>query len=159
MLGPQAKPLVKSKEAPLDEAGWLGVCRKILSLNNGIRYAGIVDSIGKEIASVYRSDITRPLLTHGESKTAIIRSTVIIDNTGKHNEKLGDPVYSFTRFEKVEWATIPLKGYFGKNKKIRDDPKNRGMLLMLSFDACALDHDALVTQQIIPYLDNLPTTS
>ncbi len=27
MLGPQAKPLVESK-ASLDEAGWLGVCRK-----------------------------------------------------------------------------------------------------------------------------------
>ncbi|MEW6603197.1 MAG: hypothetical protein AB1351_00740 [Thermoproteota archaeon] len=91
-----------------------------MSLNKGIRYAGIVDSIGKEIASVYRSDITRPLLSPGESKTAIIQSAVNIDGTGKHNKKLGDTVYSFTRFEKVEWATISIRGYFGRNKKIRE---------------------------------------
>jgi hypothetical protein len=50
------------------------------------------------------------------------------------------------------------KWLFRQEQKDQDDPKNRGMLLMLSFDARALDYDALISRQIIPYLDSLPTS-
>lgn len=111
------------------------LCRKILSVNRSIRFAGIADGSGKVAASAYRDGLS-PLLTEQESEMSITQSTICMLIRRSHEEKMGGLVYSATVYGKVKRATVPLRG---------------GLALMVSFDADA-EHDRLLVGGIIPLL-------
>src|SRR5215212_9391937 len=96
------------------------ICKKIIGLDDSIRFAGIPNKFGKQIVVEYREGL-EPFLTDSESELYAIE-TVIRMNTRKDFEsKLGKPIYSFTLYEKLKRATIPLDS--------KDYP-----ILMLSFE-------------------------
>ena len=77
------------------------VCRKIIEIDNKIRFAGIPNKFGKQIVVEYRKGLDS-LLTDSESELYAIE-TVIRMNTRKDFEsKLGKPIYSFTFYKKTE---------------------------------------------------------
>ena len=113
------------------------VCRKIIDMDNKIRFAGIPNKFGKQIVVEYRKGLD-PLLTDSESELYAIE-TVIRMNTRKDFEsKLGKPIYSFTLYEKLKRVTIPLDN--------KDYP-----ILMVSFDIEA-DDESIILKKIIPFV-------
>jgi hypothetical protein len=113
------------------------VCKRIIELDDKIRFAGIPNKFGKQIVVEYRKGLD-PLLTDSESELYAIE-TVIRMNTRKDFEsKLGKPVYSFTLYEKLKRVTIPLDS--------KDYP-----ILMVSFDIEA-NHESIILKNIIPFI-------
>lgn len=113
------------------------VCKRIIQLDDTIRFAGIPNKFGKQIVVAYREGLD-PLLTDSESELYAIE-TVIRMNTRKDFEsKLGKPIYSFTLYEKVKRATITLES--------KEYP-----ILMVSFDIQA-DHDYIILDKIMPII-------
>ena len=113
------------------------VCRKIIDMDNKIRFAGIPNKFGKQIVVEYRKGLDS-LLTDSESELYAIE-TVIRMNTRKDFEsKLGKPIYSFTLYEKLKRVTIPLDN--------KDYP-----ILMVSFDIEA-DDESIILKKIIPFV-------
>lgn len=113
------------------------VCRKIIDMDNKIRFAGIPNKFGKQIVVEYRKGLDS-LLTDNESELYAIE-TVIRMNTRKDFEsKLGKPIYSFTLYEKLKRVTIPLDN--------KDYP-----ILMVSFDIEA-DDESIILKKIIPFV-------
>ena len=113
------------------------VCKRIIELDDNIRFVGIPNKFGKQIVVEYRKGLD-PLLTDSESELYAIE-TVIRMNTRKDFEsKLGKPVYSFTLYEKLKRVTIPLDS--------KDYP-----ILMVSFDIEA-NHESIILENIIPFI-------
>ena len=113
------------------------ICKKIIGLDDSIRFAGIPNKFGKQIVVEYREGL-EPFLTDSESELYAIE-TVIRMNTRKDFEsKLGKPIYSFTLYEKLKRVTISLDS--------KDYP-----ILMVSFDIHA-DHETIILNKIIPFV-------
>jgi hypothetical protein len=113
------------------------ICKKIIEIDDTIRFVGIPNKFGKQIVAEYREGL-EPFLTDTESELYAIE-TVIRMNTRKDFEsKLGKPIYSFTLYEKLKRVTIPLES--------KDYP-----ILMVSFDIQA-DHETIILNKIIPFV-------
>src|SRR5215204_5503964 len=113
------------------------VCKKIIELDDTIRFVGIPNKFGKQIVVEYREGL-EPFLTDTESELYAIE-TVIRMNTRKDFEsKLGKAIYSFTLYEKLKRVTVSLDNY--------DYP-----VLMVSFDI-GVDHESIILEKIIPFV-------
>jgi hypothetical protein len=118
---------VANKSEPNDELD--NLCDQILKTDNSIRFAGIANKMGKTIKVAYRKGSDH-LLTPDESDLSMIESVLRMTTRGDLQPKLGKPIYSFTLYEKVKRATIPLAN--------EEYP-----VLMVSFDIEA-DHESLI---------------
>jgi hypothetical protein len=91
-----------------------GLCNDILESDRSIRFVGISDKMGKQIASSYRAELV-PLLTPIEIEMSAIESVLTIESvlrmkTRKDFEsKLGKPIYTFTLYQKIKRVTITLE--------------------------------------------------
>jgi len=104
-------------------------CKQILELDKTIRFVGIADISTELVMSEYREGVT-PLLPGKESEMSLFQSVMRMESREGEEEKLGKTIYSFTVFEKVKRATIPL----------HDNYK-----LMVSFDTSA-DHESIISK-------------
>ena len=111
------------------------LCKQICELDKGIRFAGVVDKFGKLIMTKYRST-SIPLLSKEESQLSIVQGTIRMGSRSTLQPKLGKIVYTFTFYEKVKRATIPL---------------TNNSYLMVSFDIEG-DHDTVMMKKILPLL-------
>lgn len=83
-------------------------CKKILN-EDGIRFIGIINNIGRQIAGGYKTGIT-PLVDDDKHKMGIQHSlgyTLIKD----FDESLGPVEYIVTKRKKVVMITIPLQNH------------------------------------------------
>jgi hypothetical protein len=106
-------------------------------MDGSIRFAGIANTMGKTVKVAYRKGSDH-LLTPDESDLSTIESVLRMTTRGDLQSKLGKPIYSFTLYEKVKRATIPLDS--------EEYP-----VLMVSFDIEA-DHDSLIKNKLLPLL-------
>ncbi len=113
------------------------LCRDILALDPGIRFAGIVSRKGEMLTYEYRSDV-RPLLTDNEANLSTLQSIARVITRETFESKLGKAMYSITVYEKVKRATVPLHN---ANKDV----------LVLSFDIAARP-GPIITKKILPML-------
>ncbi|MDQ3840300.1 MAG: hypothetical protein M3297_13655 [Thermoproteota archaeon] len=119
------------------EARLHNVCKRIVELDDKIRFAGIPNKFGKQIVVEYRKGL-EPLLTDTESELYAIETVIRMNTRRDFESKLGKPIYSFTLYEKLKRVTIPLDSM--------DYP-----ILMVSFDIDA-DHEAIILKDIIPFV-------
>lgn len=96
---------------------------------------GIADRYGKIIASHYREGL-QPLLSKTDSERSVVQSAIRMSTRRTLEAKLGSTVYSFTMYEKVKRATLPMA---------------REELLMVSFDVGS-DHEEIILKRIMPLL-------
>jgi hypothetical protein len=113
------------------------ICDQILSLDGSIRFAGIANKMGKVIAHKFRSDAA-PMLSFEELEGSVIKSVLRMKTREDYETKLGRAVYTFTLYEKVKRASIPLQ----------DD---NYVLLIVSFEKDA-DHESIILSKILPAL-------
>jgi hypothetical protein len=114
-------------------------CRQILAEDSCIRFAGISDKFGKQIAGEYRKGLTS-LLTECQSDLSAIESIIRMNTRIDLQLQMGKPLYSFTVYEKIKRTTLSLDN--------EDYP-----ILMVSFDTEA-DHESIILNKIIPCIKN-----
>ena len=117
-----------------------GLCKDILESDRSIRFVGISDKMGKQIASSYRAELA-PLLTPTEIEMSAIESVLRMKTRKDFESKLGKPIYTFTLYQKIKRVTITLE-----NKEYP--------ILMASFDIEA-DHDNIIVNKILPLINEL----
>jgi hypothetical protein len=117
-----------------------GLCKDILESDRSIRFVGISDKMGKQIASSYRDKLV-PLLTPTEIEMSAIESVLRMKTRKDFESKLGKPIYTFTLYQKIKRVTITLE-----NKEYP--------ILMASFDLEA-DHDNIIVNKILPLINEL----
>lgn len=113
------------------------ICGQILSMDNAIRFAGIANSMGKVVAHQFQEGVA-PVLTFNELEGSAIKSVLRMKTREDHETKLGKAIYTFTLYEKLKRASIPLEH--------RDYA-----LLMVSFDKKA-DHEDIILNKILPVM-------
>ena len=83
-------------------------CKKILELDQSIRFAGMCTPDGKLLAAEYREQVD-PLLTYRELEFSAISSTIrALERNMMTEVKLGRVVYSVSAYENVKRATFSL---------------------------------------------------
>jgi hypothetical protein len=115
------------------------ICNEILSLDKSIRFAGITDKMGKVVAHQFREGVT-PMLTFEELEGSAIKSVLRMKTREDYEAKLGRAVYTFTLYDKVKRASIPLQ---------HEDYA----LLIASFEKDA-SHESIILSKILPVLQN-----
>lgn len=111
------------------------LCKQISQSDGSVRFVGIADKYGKQVAVNYREGLV-PYLNQTESEIYSI-DTVMRMNTRKEMEvKLGRVIYSFTLYENLKRATIYTENI--------DYPA-----LMVSFDTNS-EHDSIILNKILP---------
>jgi hypothetical protein len=111
------------------------LCRQILQSDDNIRFVGIADKYGKQVAANYRDGLI-PYLNQTESEIYSMDAVMRMNSRMELESRLGKVIYSFTLYEKLKRATI----YSGNI----DYP-----VLMTSFDIQS-DHDSIILNKIIP---------
>lgn len=111
------------------------LCKQIIQSDNSIRFVGIADKYGKQVAVNYREGLV-PYLDQTESEIYSIDTVMRMNSRLEMESKLGKVIYSFTLYEKLKRATI----YVGNI----DYP-----VLMTSFDTHS-DHDSIILNKILP---------
>jgi hypothetical protein len=117
-----------------------GLCKDILESDRSIRFVGVSDKMGKQIASSYRAELV-PLLTPTEIEMSAIESVLRMKTRKDFESKLGKPIYTFTLYQKIKRVTITLE-----NKEYP--------ILMASVDLEA-DHDNIIVNKILPLINEL----
>jgi hypothetical protein len=115
------------------------LCRQILAEDSCIRFVGISNKFGRQIAGEYREGLI-PLLTECQSDLCAIESIIRMNTRIDLQSQIGKPIYSFTLYEKIKRTTISLDN--------KDYP-----ILMVSFDTEA-DHESIILNKIIPFVKN-----
>jgi hypothetical protein len=100
------------KNTKLENVILPSLCKQILEADNSIRFVGVANKFGTQIASQYRKGLV-PLLTESQSQLSTIESAIrMYTRIGEKDveSKLGNPIYSFTLYEKkIKRATFLLE--------------------------------------------------
>lgn len=114
---------------------------QVAVLDGRIRFAGIVNKLGRIVASNYRKNLI--LLSNGEeTEDSIPQSIPKICLQPVLEGKLGRTLYCIVASEKEKRATIPLFDSYG----------NIGSILLVSFDSetSAGNIESLIMDRILP---------
>ena len=111
------------------------LCNQIIQSDDSIRFVGIANKYGKQVAVKYRDGVV-PYLNQTESEIYSIDTVMRMNSRKELESKLGKVIYSFTLYENLKRATI----HVGNN----DYP-----VLMASFDTHS-DHDNIILNKILP---------
>ncbi|HEX7031815.1 MAG TPA: hypothetical protein VF172_02330 [Nitrososphaera sp.] len=119
------------------------LCQQILSVDGGVRFAGVADYRGNILATKYRKEIEKsPLLTEDELRLSVSQSVIRMGTRKSLEGSLGKPLYSITTYEKVKRATIPI---------VCD---GHDYMLMISLDLASRP-GPLINKKIIPLVKSL----
>jgi hypothetical protein len=122
-------------------------CKKVIELDNSIRFAGIADEDGKLKSIAERAGL-KPLLTPEQRAQYAITAATRQFTRLRWEYMLGKIQYASSNFEKLRRATIP----------ITDENSNLSYVLLLSFDPEANNFHQIITQKIIPTVNQYKTT-
>lgn len=111
------------------------LCKQIIQSDDSIRFVGIADKYGKQVAVNYREGLV-PYLNQTKSEIYSIDTVMRMNSRKELESKLGRVIYSFTLYEKLKRATIYTENI--------DYP-----VLMVSFDPRS-DHDHIILNKILP---------
>jgi hypothetical protein len=113
------------------------LCNRILESDSSIRFVGVPNKMGKQIVSSYRAGLI-PLLTPWDIENLAMKSVLRMNTRKDFESKLGKPIYSFTKYQKIKRVTITLEN--------EEYP-----ILMASFDIEA-DHENIIVNKILPMI-------
>jgi hypothetical protein len=83
------------------------LCDRIIKLDRGIRFAGIVNSKGEVIEGGFKHGI-EPLLDGTDEQQMYIQSLSHLNLLQSYSDRMGSVRYSLTEHEKVSLLTFPL---------------------------------------------------
>ena len=94
-------------KSPNPESPEAQKCKKILTLDKSIRFAGICSNEGKILAAEYKKGIS-PLFNSLELEFSATKSAIRAIERNMLGAKLGQMFYSVTAYENVKRATFTL---------------------------------------------------
>jgi len=118
-------------------------CTQILEKDYFIKSAAIANNLGNIVASVSRPGLI-DLMSPQEDARAAVQAVIRSATRDKFKSKIGDLLFSISRYSKEIRATIPLQP--------DTDIKNR-LLLLLTFDIDA-EADFIILKKILPYISD-----
>jgi len=89
-------------DAPLQE-----LCEKIYSINQHIRFAGVITKMGRLVAGGMRPDI-ESLEDRENSSKLYVQFALMTEMRKDFDDIFGKAIYSFTEREKIKLASFPL---------------------------------------------------
>ncbi len=116
------------------------LCRQILDKDYFIRSAKIADHLGHIIASAYTLGLIE-LMSSEETERAAVQAAIRFATRDKFKSKIGDLLFSISRYSKEVRATIPIQD---SNTKSR-------FLLLLTFYKDA-EADFIILKKILPFI-------
>jgi hypothetical protein len=131
-------------------------CKQILAKDYFIKSATITDDVGHIIASAHRS-YSVDIMTPEENSRAAAQAAIRAATRNKFRPKLGELLFSISRYEHEVRATVPIKGrqqqeqqddhYYNYNNGSDSNSiiKNK-FLLLLSFDT-GIDADYVILKK------------
>jgi hypothetical protein len=131
-----------NKEEQIERA-FSEFCKKVIDLDSSIRFAGIADEDGKLKSIAERAGL-KPLLSPEERAQYAITAATRQFTRLRWEYMLGKIQYASSNFEKLRRATIP----------ITDENSNLSYVLLLSFDPEASHFHQVITQKIIPTIND-----
>jgi hypothetical protein len=116
-------------------------CTQILEKDYFIRSAAIADNLGNIMASISRRGLI-DLMSPQEDARAAVQAVIRSATRDKFKSKIGDLLFSISRYSREIRATVPLQS--------NSDVKKR-LLLLLTFDVDA-EADFIILRKILPYI-------
>ena len=96
------------------------ICKQILTKDYFIKSATITDNVGHIITSAHRS-YSIDSMTPEESSRAAAQAAIRAATRNKFKPKLGELLFSISRYENEVRATVPIKGQQQEEQQ-DDDP-------------------------------------
>jgi len=125
-----------------DEEVFNKFCKQVINLDSKIRFAGIADEDGKLKSMAERPGLN-PLLTPEERAQYAITAATRQFTRLRWEYMLGKIQYASSKFEKLMRATIP----------ITDEYSKLSFVLLLSFDPDTANLHQLLTEKVIPMIN------
>ena len=113
------------------------ICSQVVSLDRSVRFAGIVNKMGKVVAHKFREGVI-PVLSFQELEASAMGSVLRMKTREDSESKLGKAIYTFTLYEKVKRASIPIQW-------------GDCVLAIVSFENEA-EHERIILTRILPLL-------
>ena len=83
------------------------LCEKVYSINQHIRFAGIITKMGRLVAGGMRPDI-ESLEDREDSSKLYVQFALMTEMRKDFDDIFGKAIYSFTEREKIKLASFPL---------------------------------------------------
>jgi hypothetical protein len=110
----------------------------VLNLNKSIRWVGIINKDGIQLAEKYREAL-QPLLTRQENEEYASHTIARHQKRIKFESKIGRLDYALVKYEKVIRAVIPITGNY---------------YLMVSLDSVEPEFDRIIIKEINPFVES-----
>jgi len=124
------------------------ICRKILSLDKDIRFAGIAIMEGKIVAAQYRENFT-PLLTREESELSFMQALIRMNTRKTVEHRIGKTLFSITEYEKVIRSTVMIYDEHNRYKLGNE------FVLLLSFEKHSPNPFQVIKEKIQPFIQDM----
>jgi hypothetical protein len=111
----------------------------VLNLNKSIRWVGITNEHGVQLAEKYREAL-QPLLTRQENEEYASHTIARHKKRIKFESKIGQLDYALVKYEKIIRAIIPIT--------------NNNYYLLISVDFEETDFDRIIMKEINPFLES-----
>lgn len=83
------------------------ICDKIFSINENIRFAGVITRMGRLVAGGMRSSL-EPLEDRNSSLQLYVQFALIAEMRKDFDRSFGKAIYTFTEREQIKLASFPL---------------------------------------------------
>ena len=109
------------------------LCEKIYSINQHIRFAGIITRMGRLVAGGMRPDI-ESLEDKENSSKLYVQFALMTEMRKDFDEIFGKAIYSFTEREKIKLASFPLDDNHILRVSIEKKEKDHGQIIQSILD-------------------------
>lgn len=109
------------------------LCEKIYSINQHIRFAGIITKMGRLVAGGMRPDI-ESLEDKEDSSKLYVQFALMTEMRKDFDDIFGKAIYSFTEREKIKLASFPLDDNHILRVSIEKKEKDHGRIIQNILD-------------------------
>lgn len=86
-----------------------GLCKKVFATDRTVRFAGVIDKMGKLVAGGMRDGI-KPLESVKDVDKVYVEYALRNAMRSELNSEFGKTLYTFSERERIKIATFPLEG-------------------------------------------------
>jgi hypothetical protein len=109
------------------------LCEKIYSINQQIRFAGVITKMGRLVAGGMRPDM-KSLEGKDDSSKLYVQFALMTEMRKDFDDIFGKAIYSFTEREKIKLASFPLNDNHILRVSIEKKEKDHAQIIQSILD-------------------------
>jgi hypothetical protein len=109
------------------------LCEKIYSINQHIRFAGVITKMGRLVAGGMRPDM-KSLEGKDDSSKLYVQFALMTEMRKDFDDIFGKAIYSFTEREKIKLASFPLNDNHILRVSIEKKEKDHAQIIQSILD-------------------------